>query len=571
MEIRRRIRQSFTQVPAVIDKDHSPPKPEECFPVSSLTKNLIQTLTKNHSFTYQSKSGHKKTCIICLSESLLKLLIKKRHEKQILTTEIISTDKEICLESKKKKKMYSLKILTTYKAFIFSTTDKDLRDNYVNGLNKLVKLSKEFMGTMALKKYCECIIQCQVNEESLKTLQKSCRGIVRRQESYKDKQRNLESQIIAGVVDQIITQIEIDEKCDECNDVELKFKNYLSECRSLAVVQENLQEEIRKSELKYINLQNIVQDAKVRVLKLTGRSKIDTFGVASNKIWLIILQYLNMTDVIVLLGVSSKVRKQVKKILMVKSIWRVLCLKKLKPRKVFYKIFMSNFLISRIRGAGFDLHAGLLQEIHNDVWQGLNEHQAETEEILIKVCKYNPSLEYCQGMHFVSNFLFNVFRNVDEVVQTMDSLCRPPFYLSELWKNDFSRLKLGIYQLEFLMKIRLPMLFRHLKKLEIQLDLIVSRWLLTVFTNFYFLHETSFEEVLEIWDYFLVHGWPALISACLCLFYVNEALVLDLDYEGTLVTLSTKINFCDVYKIMPKFEIDPRVLEDLDSSYASFN
>jgi len=36
------------------------------------------------------------------------------------------------------------------------------------------------------------------------------------------------------------------------------------------------------------------------------------------------------------------------------------------------------------------------------------------------------------------------------------------------------------------------------------------------------------------------------------------------------MTLSTKTNFSDIYKLMPRFEIDPRMLEDLDSSYASF-
>lgn len=575
MELRRRIKQSFTQVPRVNNLDESPQKPEESLQGLTLTKNLLQTLTKKHIFLHHSKSGIRKNCVVYLSESLLKLFISKRLEKQILTTEIISVDKEISLNLRKSitefnEKMHTMKIVTSYKVFIFSTEDLSLRDCFVNGLSKLVKLSKEFMGTMALSKYCECIIQYQINEVSLKTLQKSCRGIVRRQEVYKDKQKVIEFQIIAGVVSEIITKIEIDDKCEECNEFELEFKNNLSEYKSLTVVQETLQEEIRKTDLKCVSIQNLIQGAKDRVSKHLKRIGISSFGPSTNKIWLNIVQFLKSQDIFILLSVNTKVRKQTKKTLLVKPLWRVLCLGKFQPRKVFYKAFMANFLKSRFRGSGFGLNPSLLSEIHNDVWQGLSEFQAETEEILIKLCKYNPSLEYCQGMHFVSNFLFSIFRNTDEVVQTMDSLCRPPFYLSELWKNDFSRLKLGIYQLEFIMKIRLPLLFRHLKKLEIQLELIVSRWFLTVFTHLIFQFDAPVESVMEIWDFFLVHGWPALISACLCFFYVNEALVLDLDYEGTLMTLSTKTNFADIYKLMPKFEIDPRMLEDLDSSYASF-
>jgi hypothetical protein len=423
---------------------------------------------------------------------------------------------------------------------------------------------------MVLKKYCESVIKIQNNDSAMNTLHRSCRGIVSKQKKFQLKVEEIEKEVILAVIHSIITQIEIDEKCEECNNHELSFKNNLSEFKSLNIKQEQLKENIRRKTEKIRKIELKVFDLQEKVKNFYEKLGITNFGVVTFNIWTRVLEFLNTSEICILLSVNRKMRSLVKRGLLFKPLWRVLSLAGLEPRGLVYRIFMNNFYKTRIQGDGFEINQDVLFEIHSDVWNGLSQFQIETEEVLIELCRYNPSLEYCQGMHFVSNFLFSVFRDTREVLKTMDALCRPPFYLSELWKNDFCRLRLGIYQLEFLMKIRLPLMYKHLKKMEIPLDMIVSSWFLTVFTHFYFQFDVERESIEDIWDFFLVRGWGALISTGLALFYLNERSVLEQGYDETLMILTSKISCRGIGKVIPRFDVDQRVLEDLDSSQASF-
>ena len=264
---------------------------------------------------------------------------------------------------------------------------------------------------------------------------------------------------------------------------------------------------------------------------------------------------------------SCNLRNITNKTLSIKPIWRKLCLSTLSPRKVMYRLYIRKFYSTSIRGNVFEVENSIAEEIHNDVWRGLTDFNKETEEVLIKLCKYNPSLSYCQGMHFTAHFLYGIFENTEEVLRVMDSLLRPPFYLAELWKNGFSRLKLGIFQLEFLMNIRLPFIAKHLKDLEINLDMIVTPWFLTIFTYLQYQQELPRSVVLEIWDFFLLQGWPALISVCLAIFHLTQVHILDKNLDQTLLVLTSKIPYKDLFKTIPKFEIDPRLLDDLEGSF----
>ena len=264
---------------------------------------------------------------------------------------------------------------------------------------------------------------------------------------------------------------------------------------------------------------------------------------------------------------SRTLRSITNRTLSMKPLWRKLCVSTLSPRKIMYRLYIGKFYSTAIRGNVFEVHNDIAEEIHNDVWKGLTDHNRETEEILIKLCKYNQNLSYCQGMHFVAHFLFGIFGNNEEVLRVMDSLLRPPFYLAELWKNGFSRLRLGLFQLDFILKIRLPFMYKHLRDLDINLDMIVTPWLLTVFTYLHYQQELPKETVMDIWDFFLLQGWPAIISVCLAIFYLAQELVLEKNIEQTLMILTYQIPCKDLSKTVPLFEIDPRLLDDLEGSF----
>mmetsp|Transcript_1718 Transcript_1718/g.1655 ORF Transcript_1718/g.1655 Transcript_1718/m.1655 type:complete len:238 (-) Transcript_1718:13-726(-) len=230
-------------------------------------------------------------------------------------------------------------------------------------------------------------------------------------------------------------------------------------------------------------------------------------------------------------------------------------------------MYIRNFYGMRVGGMGHEVYPEIMEEISKDVNRGLADHQQEVEEVLIGLCALNPDVGYCQGMQLVTHFLLGILRDTDEVLGTLMSLLRPPFYLGELWKNGFSRLKLGIFQLEFLLKLKLPYLAKHFKDLDINLDVIVTPWLLTVFTHLLGQQGVPIEVVQWIWDFFLVQGWPALLSTCLALFYLSQESVLGENLETTLHRFSNNMPFESVVKFIPKFEIEPSLLDDLERAF----
>ena len=74
----------------------------------------------------------------------------------------------------------------------------------------------------------------------------------------------------------------------------------------------------------------------------------------------------------------------------------------------------------------------VIEDIKKDVNRGLPDHFEEVEEILIGVCALIPNVGYCQGMQQVAHFLLGSFRDSNEVLGTLVSLLRPPFFLGDL-------------------------------------------------------------------------------------------------------------------------------------------
>jgi hypothetical protein len=105
-----------------------------------------------------------------------------------------------------------------------------------------------------------------------------------------------------------------------------------------------------------------------------------------------------------------------------------------------------------------------------------------------------------------------------------------------------------------------------LKEIDLRLDVIVTPWLLTVFTCF-ISKCVPICVVQSLWDRFLVHGWPALISACLGLFSIYQEHVLGLGLEETLRVFSGPVNCSGLLKEIIKFEVGQNYLDELEKAF----
>ena len=142
----------------------------------------------------------------------------------------------------------------------------------------------------------------------------------------------------------------------------------------------------------------------------------------------------------------------------------------------------------------------------------------------------------------------------------------PPYFMAEIWKNGFCRLKLAIFQLEALASLKLPYLLEHLKKIEINLDIIITPWIVTLFTHMMYQQKIPFETIKQIWDVFIVSGWPVLISTSLALLYLCLDKIIGKTLEETLNVFSSGIPVISLNTIK-KFHVDPSFLDQLENSF----
>lgn len=124
-----------------------------------------------------------------------------------------------------------------------------------------------------------------------------------------------------------------------------------------------------------------------------------------------------------------------------------------------------------------------------------------------------------------------------------------------------------MFQLDFLLKLKFPILAKHMKSIDLRLDVIVTPWLLTILVHLNSQQGFPIEVIEHIWDFFLVYGWPALISICLTLLDLNQEFVLYQNLEKTIEVYTSNLSYKDLVKSIQKFEVDPRLLDDLERAY----
>ena len=138
--------------------------------------------------------------------------------------------------------------------------------------------------------------------------------------------------------------------------------------------------------------------------------------------------------------------------------------------------------------------------------------------------------------------------------------------MGEIWKNGFCRLKLAIFQLEILAGLKIPYLLDHLRSVEINLDILVTPWIVTVFTHMMYQQKLPVDTVKQIWDMFIVSGWPILIATSMAILYLCLDKIIGKPLEETLSAFSSVIPNISISTIK-RFIVDTEFLDQLEESF----
>jgi hypothetical protein len=117
------------------------------------------------------------------------------------------------------------------------------------------------------------------------------------------------------------------------------------------------------------------------------------------------------------------------------------------------------------------------------------------------------------------------------------------------------------------MELYFPKLYRHLRRNKINIDLFFSKWLLTIFANYF-----PFDVLYKVWDVFIIDKWKALFKFCMIiLFFMKEDMMkMDLgmffDYFRSDEVL-TSLSFEQMIKHYNDYKITNKKLKELKEDY----
>jgi len=280
-------------------------------------------------------------------------------------------------------------------------------------------------------------------------------------------------------------------------------------------------------------------------------------------------KWLNYSELLALSQTSTRQRRQVQEHLAVLDSWTALVSTGLQNRSLSWCLFLRIFFAK----TKFKRNSGSLSEesaelIDRDVNLGRIAKNVAAYNVLKAVCQHNPDVGYCQGMHLLADFLFRVMKHEKHVLGAMVVLMNPPYDLAEVFKPGFPKLKLLQYQLEILLKLKLPALRDHLKRVDLDLNTITAPWILTLFTN------TSMQEeaLRRLWDLFWVGNWRLFLAFLLAILNLSQEHVIGETMEGTIAWYATglsDLNYTRAFALVSTYTVAEGLLADLEATYES--
>ena len=189
------------------------------------------------------------------------------------------------------------------------------------------------------------------------------------------------------------------------------------------------------------------------------------------------------------------------------------------------------------------------------------------KNILTSLAFIRPEIGYCQGMNFIVGALINFIDNEEKCFWIFLSFI-DNIELSYLYLKNMPDYSIRVFQLNYYIKEYFPQLFIHLKKNQINPDVIFSKWILTIFSNF-----LPFSILYNVWDVFILDKWKAIFKFSLVLadYLKNKLISMDLIALSAFIKKIhiniSELNFIEIAKDYKKYKITNKKLNELREEF----
>ena len=193
--------------------------------------------------------------------------------------------------------------------------------------------------------------------------------------------------------------------------------------------------------------------------------------------------------------------------------------------------------------------------------------KTQLNNILERMCAVPGNIGYCQGMNFIVGSMLTLFRNEIKTFYIFSCMIQS-YDLINLFAYNTPDYGIRVYQLNYYVKKYIPNVYYHFKNNNLSFDMIYSRWLLTLFSNYLEMNRLDFP-----WTCFFIDKWKGLIKLCLILIYELKDQLLKCDLSGLSSLLkedtfkyhNNYMNSFNLYK--KKFKVTNEQLKQLRNEY----
>lgn len=221
----------------------------------------------------------------------------------------------------------------------------------------------------------------------------------------------------------------------------------------------------------------------------------------------------------------------------------------------------------------------ILLDVHRS-FQTVKEIKPEALINILNAYAYlDEDVKYCQGMNFVTGFLYLLLREESETLKFLKCLIER-YSMQQLYTIDVPLVKQYFFELDRLLFMTYPDLSSYLRAEGISTSFFTSAWFMTLF-SYSMQHKTeegSLDMMLAIWDAFLVDGWKAIFKVSLFIFGELKEKILDAKFDQIMTIFrelprgemlhnaSTATRLMEQYG---KIKITNTKLRDLSEEYAT--
>lgn len=124
-----------------------------------------------------------------------------------------------------------------------------------------------------------------------------------------------------------------------------------------------------------------------------------------------------------------------------------------------------------------------------------------------------------------------------------------------------------VFQISEMLKMYMPDLYNHFKVNNLPFDMILQKWIMTLFSNY-----LNIDKLLVVWYYFFMDGWEALIKFSIIILEQAKDRLMECDLEGVsgftkdkdwIESMSTKQFYCLFHSHNEKYRLSNPITNEL--------